>query len=322
MDSSGLSIAYALRSPRVGLGAGQVRGSSRLAGRQRDPSGNRGGWLKPAATLPMTLVWRRAAMWKLLGVCLWVAQLMGPCWAGDRPADRPTDSKTVGAVGRTVNLLPLEQRWLQGIAPVLAFARATGYPLDVIVQPQDTPGHTPLAVAFVGGRCKLVLSMRGNVAAQDTLDAIPPDLLGAALELMAAHELGHCERYLAGAFARPAAGFNAAEPVARAGGEPGPTADPGSAGPAPHANAWAQALRREEAYADLIGLAWTRHRHPQLYTRLHAWLLAERSSDMVRGSAHDTQAWLRLVRDGAALADPAMFSNATRVWAQGLLAGE
>ena len=259
-------------------------------------------------------------MWKLLGVCLWVAQLMEPCWAGDRAAvwaaDRPTDSKTAGAVGRTVNLQPLEQRWLQGIAPVLAFARATGYPLDISVQPQDTPGHTPLAVAFVGGRCKLVLSMRGNAAAQDTLDAIPPDLLDAALELMAAHELGHCERYLAGAFARPPAGFSAADTAA------GSPAGAGTVAGASSAVAWYQALRREEGYADLIGLAWIRHRHPQLYPRLHAWLVAERSSDPVLGGAHDTQAWLRLVRDGAELADPEMFRNATRVWALGLQVGD
>ena len=199
---------------------------------------------------------------------------------------------------------------MQAIAPVLAFARATGFPLDIIVQPQALPGHTPLATAFVQGRCKLVLSMRGNAAAQEALDAIPPDLLAAALELMAAHELGHCERYLAGAFARHPAGFQATEPAA------GPAAE------APRAEAWSQALRREEGYADLVGLAWTHHRHPQLYAQLHAWLTAERSSEPVRGSAHDTQAWLRLVRDGTVLADPAMFSNATRVWALGLPASD
>ncbi len=257
-------------------------------------------------------------MWKFLGVLLLATLPVTAALAADGPAEPATGSTLDG----TADLLPLERRWLQAIAPVLGFARSTGFPLDIIVQPQDTPGHTPLAVAFVGGRCKLVLSMRGNAAAQDTLDEIPPELLDAALELMAAHELGHCERYLAGAFARPPAGFSAAEPAARAGGDSRPTVDPGSAGPAPRATAWAQALRREEAYADLIGLAWTRHRHPQLYTRLHAWLLAERSSDTIRGSAHDTQAWLQLVRDGAVLADPAMFSNATRVWALGLLAGE
>ena len=259
-------------------------------------------------------------MWKTLGAGVLATLSLAGCWASDLPAERlggrAVDPAAGPVVDRSVTLMPLEQRWLQAIAPVLAFARATGFPLDIIVQPQALPGHTPLAMAFVAGRCKLVLSMRGNAAAQETLDAIPSELQGAALELMAAHELGHCERYLAGAFARLPAGFQATEPAA------GPSTGLGLAVGAPQASAWSQALRREEGYADLVGLAWTRHRHPQLYTRLHAWLVAERSSDPARGSAHDTQAWLRLVRDGGALADPSMFSNATRVWALGLQAGD
>lgn len=255
-------------------------------------------------------------MWKFLGLGLLATLLVVPCRASELPSDAQTDLPNRGATGpalaRTAALQPLEQRWLQAIAPVLDFARATGFPLDLIVQPQALPGRTPLAVAFVDGRCKLVLSMRGNAVAQETLDAIPPELLGAALELMAAHELGHCERYLAGSFARPPAGFQATWSAA----------GPGQVAEAPHAQAGYQALRREEGYADLIGLAWTRHRHPQLYTRMHAWLMAERSSEPVRGSAHDTQVWLRLVRDGSLLADPSMFSNATRVWALGLMAGD
>ena len=31
--------------------------------------------------------------------------------------------------------------------------------LDIMVQPQPAPGETPLGMAFVAGRCKLVLSM-------------------------------------------------------------------------------------------------------------------------------------------------------------------
>ena len=249
-------------------------------------------------------------MGKIFGVVLLASLSMAGCWAFDRPAGGRAglgSDRAVGQAGGPIaTLLPVEQRWLQAIAPVLNFARATGFPLDIIVQPQALPGHTPLAMAFVDGRCKLVLSMRGNAVAQETLDAVPPDLLEAALELMAAHELGHCERYLAGEFAHPPAGFQATEP---------------SVGPAANVlrdQAWSQALRREEAYADLVGLAWTRHRHPQRYARLHAWLVAERSSDPVLGGSHDTLAWLRLAHDGSVLADPSMFSNATRVWALGL----
>ena len=92
------------------------------------------------------------------------------------------------------DLTPTEQRWLNGAWPVVQFAKAAKFPLDIVVQPQPSPGAAPLALAFVDGRCKLVLSMRGNAEAQATLDRIEPGALDATLQLMAAHELGHCRR--------------------------------------------------------------------------------------------------------------------------------
>lgn len=62
-------------------------------------------------------------------------------------------------------LTPTEMKWLSGAWPVIAFARSEQLPLDIVVQPQASPGAAPLALAFVDGRCKLVLSMRGNVEA-------------------------------------------------------------------------------------------------------------------------------------------------------------
>lgn len=67
-------------------------------------------------------------------------------------------------------------------------------------------------MAYVAGRCKLVLSMRGNPQAGSTLDRIVLPLPDARLELMAAHELGHCRRHLDGVFLATPAGFNAAPP--------------------------------------------------------------------------------------------------------------
>ncbi|MGZ5205731.1 MAG: hypothetical protein ACXWIG_01290, partial [Caldimonas sp.] len=110
------------------------------------------------------------------------------------------------------DLTDTELRWLQGSWPVVAYARKTGIPLDVVVQPQLAPGAAPLALAFVDGRCKLVLSMRGNPEAEATLERIEPELLDATLELMAAHELGHCRRYLDGAWYGLPAGFTASVP--------------------------------------------------------------------------------------------------------------
>lgn len=204
------------------------------------------------------------------------------------------------------DLTPLEKRWLAGAWPVITHARQAQLPLDIVVQPQDSPGAAPLALAFIDGRCKLVLSMRGNPEAEAQLARIAPALLDAALELMAAHELGHCRRYLDGAWYGTPAGFAAAK---------------APAGLAPDLQeAWLamRSTRREEGYGDLVGLAWTRARHPELYAPLHAWLVAERSAELIPGSHHDTLAWLELARDAAVFGDGPMFATADRLWRRGL----
>lgn len=193
-------------------------------------------------------------------------------------------------------LTPTEQRWLQGLWPVVAQVRAQQWPVDIVVQPQDAPGAAPLALGFVGGRCKLVLSMRANPQAQATLERIAPDLLDAALGLMAAHEIhGHCRRHLDGAWQSAPAGLDAEPPAAL---------------DAELRAAWIamRATRREEAFADLAGLAWARQHQAALYPRLHAWLVAERGHDLIEGSHHDTLAWLARAAPPAAeaaLRDPA-----------------
>jgi hypothetical protein len=207
-------------------------------------------------------------------------------------------------------LTDTENRWLKGAWPVIAFAREAKLPLDIVVQPQPTPGAAPLGLAFVDGRCKLVLSMRGNPAAQSALEHIDPALLDAALELMAAHELGHCRRYLDGVWYGLPAGFTAA------------TTPDGLAPELRAAYAEMQAVRREEGFADLVGLAWTQNRHPDLYATLHAWLSNERSKDGMPGSHHDTLAWLRLASDGAALAGESIFSGPAVLWEVGIGAGD
>lgn len=208
---------------------------------------------------------------------------------------------------QAVELTALEMRWLQGIAPVVGHARQVlALPLDLVVQPQDSPGMAPLALGFVDGRCKLVLSMRGNAEGQRQIDAIDAALLGPTLELMAAHEIGHCRRYLDGAWYDVPAGFVAAK------APDGLSAD--------LRQAWIEmrSARREEAYGDLVGLAWTRERHPELYGRLHGWLVAQRSTERIPGSHHDTLAWLALASNPAALAAPTMFEAAHQVWMRGL----
>jgi hypothetical protein len=203
------------------------------------------------------------------------------------------------------DLTATERRWLQGAAPVVAYARESGLPMDIVVQPQPAPGASPLALAYVDGRCKLVFSMRGNAEAQRTLERIAPALLDAAVQLMAAHEMGHCRRYMDGAWFGMPAGFTASVPD---------IASPDVR----EAYLTMQAVRREEGYGDLVGLAWTQQRHPQLYEKVHAWLLAERTRDLQPGSHHDTLAWIRLAPTGVALTGAPIFTRAFTLWTMGL----
>jgi len=225
-------------------------------------------------------------MWKSVIVGMFVASAATVCIAAD--------------------LTEIESRWLHGAWSVVTFAKAADLPLDIVVQPQQTAGKAPLALAFVDGRCKLVLSMRGNPEAQATLDRIEPELVDATLELMAAHELGHCRRHLDGAWVGVPAGFAPGEPSGL---------DPSLR----EAYQAQQAQRREEGYADLVGLAWARERHPQQYARLHAWLLSERTRERVEGSQHDTLAWVRLAGDSsAATPGRSIFEAAQALWERGL----
>ncbi len=210
-----------------------------------------------------------------------------------------------GSSAVAADLTATEVRWLRGAAPVVAFAKHNRMPLDVVVQPQDTPGAAPLSLGFVEGRCKLVLSMRGNPEAQATLERIEADLLDAVLELMAAHELGHCRRYLDGTWRGLPAGFVAREPAAL-------DADDRQA----YVNMRSQ--RREEGYADLVGLAWVQQHHAARYQRLQRWLLAERARELVPGTHHDTLAWLELAHDGRALGEHPIFEAAAALWPAGL----
>jgi hypothetical protein len=206
------------------------------------------------------------------------------------------------------SLTDTENHWLQLSGPAIRYAREQQLPLDIVVQPQPTPGYAPLAMAYVAGRCKLVLSMRGNPEAQSALDEIPAGLLQPVVEAMAAHELGHCWRYVRGAWHTVPAGF-------------APTREPDRA--ANQQLAQMQQTRREEAYADLVGLAWTAEHHPQRYAEVHAWLMKFRDEPERPGSHHDTVAWLRQAPAPSAFASSGnLFDQAWPLWRQGLRSAE
>lgn len=215
----------------------------------------------------------------------------------------------VATAVRADDITPTEMRWLRAGWPVVNYAKAQQLPLDISVQPQAKPGDAPLAMAYVDGRCKLVLAMRGNPDAESTLAQIEPELLGPVVEAMVAHELGHCWRYVHGAWHTLPAGFVDTSTEA-------PQRDQEIL------RVWRdmRETRREEGYADLVGLAWTAQHHPAQYAAVYAWFAKVRDDQPVPGAHHDTRAWLRLVKDRRAFTTAdTPFEQAWPLWRNGLL---
>jgi hypothetical protein len=207
------------------------------------------------------------------------------------------------------DLTDTEMRWLKAGWPVVAYAKAQQMPVDIVVQPQSRPGDAPLAMGFVDGRCKLVLAMRGNPEAEATLDRIAPPLLGPVVEAMVAHELGHCWRYVHGDWHTLPVGFVDL-------GDDNTSGDP-------ELNKLSRDMRetrREEGFADLVGLAWTWAHHPAEYRQVHTWLEKVRDDQPLPGAHHDTRTWLRLAREPWAFpAATTPFEQARALWSQGLM---
>lgn len=193
-----------------------------------------------------------------------------------------------------------ERHWLGHLSPVVQAARAEGLPVDVLVQPQATPGQAPLALAYVDDRCQLIVSLRGNALADRALVDVPLELQPGVLELMAAHEVAHCRRHVSGTWNRLPAHLREDET------------------PTPAVIAQWRAQRREEGLADLAGLAWIARHRPAQYGALHGWLLRTREHEALPYTPHDTRAWLRLAEDPGWIHGP-LPDSPDGLWSRGLL---
>jgi hypothetical protein len=211
-------------------------------------------------------------------------------------------------VAGAADLTAQETRWLSAAAPVLSYSRQLKLPMDIIVQPESKPGAVPIAMGFADGRCKLVISLRGNADAESVLAGVPEASRGELIEAMAAHEIGHCWRYAQGAWHALPAGFT------EVGQQHASDQTLLTAAKEMREN------RREEGYADLVALAWTWQRHPDDYARIYGWLESVRKTQPVDGAGHDTRAWVRLAGDGAGFGKAtAPFEDVLPLWRQGLL---
>ncbi|MFP5393367.1 MAG: hypothetical protein ACLGI6_17740, partial [Gammaproteobacteria bacterium] len=196
-------------------------------------------------------------------------------------------------------------------APVLSYSQQIALPLDIIVQPQAKAGDVPLAMGFDAGRCKLVLSMRGNPDAEKVLAGVREAEHGLLIEAMTAHEIAHCWRYVRGVWHSLPAGF--VETGEERADDPELLA----------ASKAMRETRREEGFSDLVALAWTQRFHPDQYARVYAWLEQLRSHPPVARSSHDTRAWVRIAGQASVFeAGATPFDAAMTAWGQGLLSDE
>ena len=218
------------------------------------------------------------------------------------------------------DLTAREARWIAAGMPVVRHGLAQRLPLDIVVQPGLQPGASPIAMGVHRGRCKLVLSLRGNAGADALERGIAPGLFHATVEAVFAHEVGHCWRHVKGRW-----GMLPGEPETSA-------PDPGLADASPEGvrgaafsdtaqqRAEMGRARFEEGYADLVALSWTRRAHPARYAAILAWLERFRADDRP-GEHHDTRSWLRLAADPGVFApDADLFRSAEEVWERGLRA--
>jgi hypothetical protein len=203
---------------------------------------------------------------------------------------------------------PLEMKWLRAGWPVLTYAEEQHLPIDIVVQPQAAEGDVPLSMHVDNGRCQLVLSMRGNPAAEAVLEGVPADLQALAIEAMTAHEVAHCWRYMNGTWHVLPAGFT----------ESGKELDNGKLAALQRAM---RDTRREEGFADLVGLAWTMRAHPEHYAAVHAWFERVRTEQPAAGGHHDTRTWLQLAKQPKEFSTAGTpFEQAQLLWIKGLQA--
>jgi len=204
-------------------------------------------------------------------------------------------------------LTEVESKWLDAADPVLSFAIAQGLPIDVVVRPNFDANQVPFSMGVQGGRCKLILSMRDRADAEATLTDVPASQHALMIEAMTAHEVAHCWRYHSGMWNSLPAGFIETRDV---------TDNESIA----LKKQEMRSIQREEAFADLVALAWTRQQHPTEYARVHAWLEHVRSDQPVDGGYHDTRVWLTLAHDAAVFkSTDILFDGVQEVWVKGLM---
>lgn len=165
-----------------------------------------------------------------------------------------------------------EAQWIAAAARAVDYGRAHGMPISLdVLAGNGLPGHTPIGLASENGSCTLVVSVRDNPTADKLSAMIPPEVLQLFLDGAAMHEVGHCHRRLRG--------YPHNERLL-----------PIVAWITPVRDWFARRVRAEEAYADMVEVAWLARHHPERFHELVAHIVKVRTR--FREPRHDTLRWL------------------------------
>lgn len=195
----------------------------------------------------------------------------------------------------------LEKSWIILASPVINTAlNELNLPLDVVVLSQPTPNFGPVGIRYKDGRCHLILSIKNNPAALKLILSMDEGIKDILIQAIVAHEIGHCWRMVRNEIGELPPHFTVipSTPVVEE----------------------MNMKRREEGFADLVGLAWVHKHHPRRYEQVHAWFTKSRANPPIAGAPHDTRAWIRLAKKEAfEKTRGSIFEQAKHIWQQGLL---
>ncbi|MFP5393368.1 MAG: hypothetical protein ACLGI6_17745 [Gammaproteobacteria bacterium] len=167
-----------------------------------------------------------------------------------------------------------EAQWISAASMAVEYGRAHGMPVELLVEAGNgLPGHTPMGLMSEAGRCTLVVAARDNPTAERVSAMVERELQDLFLQGAAMHELGHCHRRLRG--------FPHNEKLLPVVAWIGPVRD------------WFnRRVRLEEAYADMLEVAWLARFHPERYDSVVKAIVQVRTR--FREPRHDTLPWLEL----------------------------
>ena len=189
-----------------------------------------------------------------------------------------------------LSLLPVRpaaaQDWEQVAAGMLQRPEFEALPLQILPPRGQSLGGSPVEMQFQSGQCLLKLRTRGNPVAEWLLAQAQPEDRTLWMQAVLVHEIAHCWRW-------QQAHDPSLQQLATLMASPGARTD------AAVARQVQRQLGQEEAFADVVALAWVAGAAPQRFEAILQAFQRLRSDPRLSAGPHDTRAALqRVQREG------------------------